>query len=60
MFADILAKTKTKLDQASRIIDDAESKTRNIQRKLSKVEEPEIVSNDPPIKIAVNDVDLIE
>lgn len=37
-FADILGKTKLKLEQATKIIGDAESKSRNIHSKLSKVE----------------------
>jgi DNA recombination protein RmuC len=37
-FADILNKTKIKLDQASKVISDAEVKTRTIQRKLRDVE----------------------
>lgn len=37
-FADILNKTKIKLDQASKVISDAEVKTRSIQRKLRDVE----------------------
>lgn len=59
-FADILSKTKQKLDQASRIIDDAESKTRNIQRKLSKVEEHALPNENPPLKLAVNDTNLMD
>ncbi len=37
-FADILNKTKLKLDQASKVISDAEVRTRSIQRKLNNVE----------------------
>lgn len=44
-FADILSRTKVKLDQAARIIDDAQSKTRNIERKLSKVDKEPIAVN---------------
>ncbi|MCJ7615858.1 MAG: DNA recombination protein RmuC [Desulfobacterales bacterium] len=38
-FGDVLAKTKKKLQEASNTIDDAERKTRTIERKLKKVEE---------------------
>lgn len=41
-FADILAKTKLKLDQASKVIGDAETRTRVIQRQLRNVENIEI------------------
>jgi DNA recombination protein RmuC len=37
-FADILSKTRVKLDQASRVIGDAEVRTRAIQRQLKEVE----------------------
>ena len=37
-FADVLGKTKTKLDQASKVIIDAETRTRAIQRRLASVE----------------------
>ncbi|KIE05537.1 DNA recombination protein RmuC-like protein [Candidatus Jidaibacter acanthamoeba] len=37
-FSDILNKTKLKLDQASKVIGDAEVRTRSIQRKLKNVE----------------------
>lgn len=37
-FSDLLSKTRTKLDQASRVIGDAETKTRTIQRKLKNLE----------------------
>ena len=37
-FGDILAKTKKKLQEVTNTMDDAESKTRNIQRKLTKVD----------------------
>ena len=40
-FADILGKTKTKLDQASSVIVDAERRTRAIQRRLESVEKIE-------------------
>ena len=39
-FADLLSKTKVKLDQASQAISDAEVRTRAIQRKLDKAEVP--------------------
>lgn len=38
-FGDVLAKTKSKLREASKTIDDAEVRTRAIERKLRKVEE---------------------
>lgn len=42
-FGDILAKTQKKLQEASNTIRDAESKSRNIERKLTKVEHiPEV------------------
>lgn len=37
-FGDILAKTKKKLQEVTNTMEDAESKTRNIQRKLGKVD----------------------
>ena len=37
-FGDILAKTKKKIQEVANTMDDAESKTRNIQRKLGKVD----------------------
>jgi DNA recombination protein RmuC len=37
-FSEILSKTKLKLEQAQKVIGQAETKTRTIQRKLSKVE----------------------
>ena len=37
-FGDILAKTKKKLQEVTNTMEDAESKTRNIQRKLTKVD----------------------
>lgn len=37
-FGDILAKTKKKIQEVANTMDDAESKTRNIQRKLTKVD----------------------
>jgi len=37
-FGEILQKTKEKLDQASKTIDDASSKSRNIEAKLNKVQ----------------------
>ncbi len=38
-FGDVLARTKSKLQEASKTIDDAEVRTRAIERKLKKVEE---------------------
>jgi DNA recombination protein RmuC len=38
-FGDILEKTQTKLDQASKSIGDATRKTRTIESKLKKVQE---------------------
>lgn len=37
-FADLLSKTKIKLDQASKVIGDAETKTRTMQRRLKDIE----------------------
>lgn len=51
-FSDLLGKTKLKLDQASRVIGDAETKTRTIQRKLKNLE---IVGDE----ISENDNDVI-
>lgn len=45
-FADVLAKTKTKLDQASKVIGDAETRTRVIQRHLKRVETAALTTND--------------
>jgi DNA recombination protein RmuC len=45
-FADILNKTKIKLDQASKVIGDAEVRTRSIQRKLKNVETLTEIDND--------------
>lgn len=44
-FAQILSKTKSKLDQASKVIEEAECKTRNIQRKLTKVQLPDVITD---------------
>ncbi|WNY24978.1 DNA recombination protein RmuC [Methanolapillus millepedarum] len=38
-FGVLLEKTRTKLDEAARVLDDADSKTRNITRKLQKIQE---------------------
>jgi DNA recombination protein RmuC len=38
-YSDVLAQVKTKLDQASKTIESAETRTRQIQRKLRDVEE---------------------
>ena len=43
-FAELLTKTKTKLDQAGQAISDAEGKTRSIQQKLQNLERPELIS----------------
>ena len=40
-YHDVLSKVREKLDQATRTIDDAEQRTRAIERKLRNVEEPE-------------------
>jgi len=37
-FSEILSKTKLKLEQAQKVIGQAETKTKTIQRKLNKVE----------------------
>jgi DNA recombination protein RmuC len=37
-FSDLLSKTKLKLDQASRVIGEAESKTKTIQKRLKNIE----------------------
>lgn len=41
-FADLLSKTKTKLEQATQAIGDAENRTRHIQRKLNTAENQSI------------------
>jgi DNA recombination protein RmuC len=38
-YSDVLAQVKTKLEQASKTIETAETRTRQIQRKLKNVEE---------------------
>ena len=48
-FAEVLEKTKIKLDQASKEISNAEVRTRQIERQLNKVESYE---NDNPIAAA--------
>ncbi|CAK6554376.1 MAG: DNA anti-recombination protein (rearrangement mutator) RmuC [Candidatus Midichloria mitochondrii] len=39
-FANLLSKTRTKLEQASQAISDAETKTRSIQKRLDRAERP--------------------
>lgn len=39
-FADLLSKTRVKLEQASQAINDAETKSRSIQKRLDKAEKP--------------------
>ncbi|WNY26823.1 DNA recombination protein RmuC [Methanolapillus ohkumae] len=38
-FGILIEKTRTKLDEAARVLDDADSKTRNISKKLQKIQE---------------------
>ncbi|MDZ5762703.1 RmuC family protein [Candidatus Cyrtobacter comes] len=45
-FAELLNKTRGKLEQASKAIGDAEAKTRTIQRKLSKTEKIDMEDDD--------------
>lgn len=50
-FADVLAKTKIKLDQASKVIGDAETRTRVIQRHLKHVETADLPVNDNALEL---------
>ncbi len=58
-FADVLNKTKAKLDQASKVIGDAETRSRVIQRHLKNVETTSLPMNDfeetLPLPAASND-----
>ncbi len=58
-FADVLNKTKVKLDQASKVIGDAETRSRVIQRHLKNVETTALPMNDfeetLPLPAASND-----
>ncbi len=58
-FADLLGKTKTKLDQASRVIGEAETKTRTIQRRLKNIEidQDDISLNDNILPVLPKDLD---
>ncbi len=51
VFGDILDKTQEKLQQASNTIDQAASKSRTIERKLSKVQELPMIENTEPVKV---------
>jgi DNA recombination protein RmuC len=53
-FADLLSKTKLKLDQASRVIGDAETKTRTIQKHLKNIEIDKDISIDDDIILPIN------
>ncbi|WHQ46610.1 MAG: DNA recombination protein RmuC [Candidatus Midichloria sp.] len=48
-FADLLSKTKTKLEQASQAISDAEIKTRSIQKRLDRAEKPALEKQDSDV-----------
>ena len=48
-FGDLLEKTKTKLEQATKTIDDATTKTRTIERKLNKVQTLEPKDEESPL-----------
>lgn len=48
-FGDLLEKTKTKLEQATKTIDDATTKTRTIERKLNKVQTLAPKEDDNPL-----------
>ena len=50
-FGDILAKTKKKIQEVANTMEDAESKTRNIQRKLGKVDSLPINNSTEEIEI---------
>ena len=48
-FGDLLEKTKTKLEQATKTIDDATTKTRTIERKLNRVQTLEPKEDESPL-----------
>ena len=50
-FGDILAKTKKKIQEVANTMEDAESKTRNIQRKLGKVDSLPFNNGDEEVEI---------
>ncbi len=50
-FGDILEKTQEKLHQASKTIDQAATKSRTIERKLSKVQELPVLESAEPVKV---------
>ena len=52
-FADMLSKTKVKLDQASRVIGDAENKTKTIEKRLKNIEIDQ--DTDTPLNPIMND-----
>ena len=56
-FGQVLAKTKKKLQEASNTIDQAETRTRVITRKLSKVQELPQAESAKRIELAANDDD---
>ncbi len=51
VFGDILDKTQEKLQQASKTIDQAATKSRTIERKLSKVQELPVIDVTEPVKV---------
>ncbi|MEE9495166.1 MAG: DNA recombination protein RmuC [Desulfobacterales bacterium] len=59
-FGEVLAKTKKKLQEASNTIDQAEVRTRVIERKLSKVQELPQTDSAKRIEPAANDDDLVD
>lgn len=60
-FGNVLAKTKKKLQEASNTIDQAEVRTRVIERKLNKVQElPQTDSGKLMDPIAIEDEDLVD
>jgi DNA recombination protein RmuC len=52
-YSDVLAQVKTKLEQASKTIESAETRTRQIQRKLKNVEE---VASEPPKALSAGEL----
>ena len=59
-FGEVLAKTKKKLQEASNTIDQAETRTRVIERKLSKVQELPRSDSAKRIESAAIDADLVD
>jgi DNA recombination protein RmuC len=59
-FGEVLAKTKKKLQEASNTIDQAETRTRVIERKLSKVQELPQTDSAKLMEPAAGDDDLVD